>query len=234
LHCLKDDGIVFTSTFELSTSSVNTRLEKDMPESKTALIKNSGKKTFVIDPDENKSSDFDISKMMNIVMLAIYAEYRGYSHDDMIQIVKESVPAKFVEGNIKAYLKGIEIAQAEFSKLKGNDMELPEGVILLDSLGDLQPYNTSPILVCGSHCGDDGTFARKVKNCAIKAVFLNNAGVGKNQAGIRGLAHYEAENILACAVDCHSAEIGIARDTWESGTIGHLNTLAAKGRHTNR
>jgi uncharacterized protein YunC (DUF1805 family) len=107
-------------------------------------------------------------------------------------------------------------------------MELPEGVILLDSLGDLQPYNTSPILVCGSHCGDDGTFARKVKNCAIKAVFLNNAGIGKNQAGIRGLAHYEAENILACAVDCHSAEIGIARDTWESGTIGHLNTLAQK------
>jgi uncharacterized protein YunC (DUF1805 family) len=105
-------------------------------------------------------------------------------------------------------------------------MELTEGVILLDSLGDLQAANTSPILVCGSHCGDNGTFARKLKNCHVKAVFLNNAGIGKNQAGISGLPHYQAENILACAVDRNSAEIGIARDTWESGIISHANTLA--------
>ena len=105
-------------------------------------------------------------------------------------------------------------------------MELPGGVILLDSLGDLQPDNTSPILVCASHCGDNGTFARKVKNYRVKAVFLNNAGIGKNQAGISGLSHYEAENVLACAVDHNSAEIGVARDTWESGIISHTNTLA--------
>ncbi|MEI6752738.1 MAG: hypothetical protein WCK78_06175 [Paludibacter sp.] len=105
-------------------------------------------------------------------------------------------------------------------------MELPEAVILLDSLGDVQPDNTSPILVCASHCGDNGTFARKLKNCHVKAVFLNNAGIGKNQAGISGLSHYEAENILACAVDHNSAEIGVSRDTWESGIISHSNTLA--------
>jgi hypothetical protein len=105
-------------------------------------------------------------------------------------------------------------------------MELPEGVVLLDSLGDLQPGNTSPILVCGSHCGGNRNLAGHVKNCHVKAVFLNNAGVGKNQAGIRGLTHYEAENILACAVDHDSAEIGIARDTWESGTISHISTQA--------
>lgn len=107
-------------------------------------------------------------------------------------------------------------------------MKLPEGVILLDSLGDLQPDNASPILVCASHCGDNGTFARKLKNCHVKAVFLNNAGIGKNQAGISGLVHYEIENILACAVDCNSAEIGVARDTWESGIISHTNNLAVK------
>jgi len=105
-------------------------------------------------------------------------------------------------------------------------MELPKGVILLDSLGDLQPDNSNPILVCGSHCGDNGTFARKLKNCHVKAVFLNNAGIGKNLAGISGLAHYEAENILACAVDHYSAEIGVANDTWESGIISHTNTMA--------
>ena len=103
-------------------------------------------------------------------------------------------------------------------------MKLPEGVVLLDSLGDLQHSNTSPILVCGSHCGGNQDFAGHVKNCHVKAVFLNNAGVGKNQAGIRGLTYYEAENILACAVDNDSAEIGIARDTYESGIISHTST----------
>jgi hypothetical protein len=105
-------------------------------------------------------------------------------------------------------------------------MELPEGIVLLDSLGDLNADNASPILVCASHCGDNGAFSRKLKNCHVKAVFLNNAGIGKNQAGISGLSHYEAENILACAVDHNSAEIGVARDTWESGIISHTNTMS--------
>ncbi len=107
-------------------------------------------------------------------------------------------------------------------------MELPENVILLDSLGDIHPDNTKPILVCASHCGDNGTFARKVKNCGVKAVFLNNAGIGKNQAGISGLPYYADEGILACAVDHYSAEIGVAADTWENGIISHTNTIAAK------
>lgn len=105
-------------------------------------------------------------------------------------------------------------------------MEIPEGVVLLDSLGDLQPGNTHPILVCASHCGGNEALAKQIKNCHVKVVFLNNAGVGKNQAGIRGLSYYDAENILACAVDHNSAEIGISRDTWESGIISHTSTKA--------
>ena len=107
-------------------------------------------------------------------------------------------------------------------------MKLPDHIALLDSLGDLQTGNTSPILVCGSHCGGTRDLARHVKSCRVKAVFLNNAGVGKNQAGIRGLTNYEAENILACAVDHNSAEIGIARDTWESGIVSHTSAQAEK------
>jgi len=108
----------------------------------------------------------------------------------------------------------------------GRGLELPAGVVLLDSLGDLQPGNTSPILVCGSHCGGNRDLARHVRNCHVQAVFLNNAGIGKNQAGIRGLANYEAEHVLACAVDNYSAEIGIACDTYESGIISHMTRQA--------
>jgi len=105
-------------------------------------------------------------------------------------------------------------------------VKLPEGVVLLDSLGDLQPCNTAPILVCGSHCGGNGDLARHVKECHVKAVFLNNAGVGKNQAGIRELTHYDAESVLACAVDHYSAEIGIASETYQYGVISHTSPIA--------
>ena len=105
-------------------------------------------------------------------------------------------------------------------------MEFPKGVILLDSLGDLEPENESPILVCGSHCGGNRDLASNVKNCNVQAVFLNSAGIGKNSAGIRGLEHYNEEYIMACAVDHNSAEIGIALDTWESGIISRANEQA--------
>ena len=113
LHSLKEDGVILTSTFELTSTSVNTRLQKDLPESKTEIIKRSAKRIFIINPDEHKCLDFDINKMMNVVMLGYYAQLRSYSHDDMIQIVRENVPAKFVEGNIKAYEMGTKIAQDE-------------------------------------------------------------------------------------------------------------------------
>jgi indolepyruvate ferredoxin oxidoreductase, beta subunit len=113
LHCLKDGGAILTSTYELTSSSVNTGLEKDMPESKTGIIRKSDKKTFIIDPAEYKNCEFDISKMMNVVMLGYYAELRGYAHDEMIEIIKESVPERFVSGNIKAYQLGTTIAISE-------------------------------------------------------------------------------------------------------------------------
>ena len=113
LHCLKDDGVVLTSTHELTSSTVNTGLQKDMPESKTAIIKRSDKKVFAIDPTKHKSPDFDISKMMNIVMLGFYAEFRGYAHDDMTRIVKESVPKRYIEGNLKAYELGSTISKSD-------------------------------------------------------------------------------------------------------------------------
>lgn len=103
---------------------------------------------------------------------------------------------------------------------------LPEGIVLLDSLGDLTAENTNPILVCGSHCGGSRNLARQVKNCHVKAVFLNNAGIGKNDAGTKGLVHYQAEGVLACAVNHYSAEIGVSQDTWECGIISHINALA--------
>jgi indolepyruvate ferredoxin oxidoreductase beta subunit len=115
LHTLKEDGIIITSTYELTTTSVNTRLLKDLPESKTEIIKRSQNKTYLVNPAEHKNSEFDISKMMNIVLLGYYAELRGYSHQDLMQIVQESVPEQFVQQNLKAYEMGTTIACRQFA-----------------------------------------------------------------------------------------------------------------------
>ena len=53
--------------------------------------------------------------MMNIVMLGYYAEFRGYAHEEMIQIIRESVPARFIEGNLKAYELGRTAFRAELA-----------------------------------------------------------------------------------------------------------------------
>ncbi|HKK81810.1 MAG TPA: 2-oxoacid:acceptor oxidoreductase family protein [Prolixibacteraceae bacterium] len=113
LHCMKEEGVILTSTYELASSSVNARLQKDLPESKTEIIKRSDYTTHIVDPKEHENPEFNINKMMNVVMLGFYAEIRSYSHDDFIQIVRESVPEKFVEGNIKAYGLGAKIARGE-------------------------------------------------------------------------------------------------------------------------
>lgn len=115
LHCLKEDGVIFTSTYELTSSSVNAGLQKDLPEPKTDIIKRSDNKTFIINPNEHKCPDVDIGKMMNVVMLGYYAEFRGYAQEDMNAIIRESAPARFVEGNLKAYELGTTICRAELA-----------------------------------------------------------------------------------------------------------------------
>ena len=116
LHSLSKEGIILSSTYELTTTSVNARLQKPMSEDKTELIKAAKNKTYIIDTEEHKSEEFNISKMMNIFMLGYYAELRAYPHDEMIEIVKESVPAKFIEGNLIAYKKGAAVASAELAQ----------------------------------------------------------------------------------------------------------------------
>ena len=51
--------------------------------------------------------------MMNVVMLGFYSAFRGYAHDDMIGIIKESVPKRFIEGNLRAYELGTTIYGAD-------------------------------------------------------------------------------------------------------------------------
>lgn len=55
---------------------------------------------------------------------------------------------------------------------------------------------------------------------------FNDAGVGKDQAGIAGLELLQAEGLAACTVSHLSARIGQARSTLDEGIVSHANPLA--------
>ena len=68
-----------------------------------------------------------------------------------------------------------------------------------------------------------GEFALEVP---LKAVFFNDAGVDKEDAGIVALAMLQSKGVAAGTVAHTSARIGDAQDTWESGVISYVNEAA--------
>jgi uncharacterized protein YunC (DUF1805 family) len=60
------------------------------------------------------------------------------------------------------------------------------------------------------------------------AAFFNDAGIGKNAAGIKGFEVLDEHGIIAAAVSHASAEIANARDTYDNGIITRVNKAAEK------
>jgi hypothetical protein len=99
-------------------------------------------------------------------------------------------------------------------------------VILMDSITKLSPEDAGAIVVSASHGGvSSGEFALAVP---VKVVFFNDAGVGKDNAGIVALDMLEARGVAAGTVAHTSARIGDSRDMWESGVISHVNSTARR------
>lgn len=99
-------------------------------------------------------------------------------------------------------------------------------VILVDSITQITPEDAGAIVVSGSHGGrSSGGYALEVP---LAAVFFNDAGVGKDDAGIAALAMLQAAGVAAGTVASASARIGDATDTWESGVLSHVNEAASR------
>ena len=103
-------------------------------------------------------------------------------------------------------------------------MPLNPPLVLAHSITKLGTDAADAVIVCGSHGGVySGYLAAK---SAVRAVVLNDAGVGKDAAGIGALAYLEALGIAAACADHNSCRIGDALDMITRGTISHANALA--------
>jgi hypothetical protein len=97
---------------------------------------------------------------------------------------------------------------------------------LLDSVAAVEPRHRGLLVVTGSHGGASAAaYAARVR--AWLYVF-NDAGIGKDAAGIAALAVLDTNGQAAIAVAHTSARIGEAADTWAGGTISHVNAAAAR------
>lgn len=101
----------------------------------------------------------------------------------------------------------------------------PNGrVVVMDSITKVSAQDRGCIVVSASHGGaSSGEFALEVP---LKVVFFNDAGVGKDDAGISALAMLQQRGVAGGTVSHTSACIGDAQDTWDHGVVSHVNALA--------
>ena len=99
-------------------------------------------------------------------------------------------------------------------------------VLVLDSATRLTAEAADAVVVCGSHGGLYPAWLGA--QAGVRAIVLNDAGVGRHQAGIAGIHWLDALGIPACAVDYRSARIGDGADTHASGLVTTANDTAAQ------
>lgn len=101
-------------------------------------------------------------------------------------------------------------------------------LLLLDTITAIDDSCAGAVIVSGSHGGVSSSGFVERAMARPHAVFFNDAGVGKDCAGIVALERLEALGV-ACAVYSHdSARIGDAGDGYENGVVTHANAGARR------
>lgn len=98
-------------------------------------------------------------------------------------------------------------------------------IVLMDSISYIDEHDRGAVVVSGSHGGVSS--ARYALGVPLIGVVFNDAGIGKDRAGIAGLDLLDQVGVPAMAVTHTSARIGDAADTWANGVISAVNTAAA-------
>ena len=103
---------------------------------------------------------------------------------------------------------------------------MTRSLYLIDSITQITAEMGDAVIVSGSHGGVSS--ASYVVNAprAPFAVFFNDAGVGKDAAGIEALNILDDIGVFAFAYGHDSARIGQAQDGLDNGVVTHLNAMA--------
>jgi hypothetical protein len=97
----------------------------------------------------------------------------------------------------------------------------------LDSASLVLPEHRDAIVVTGSHGGLLGGKPETALKYDVLGALYNDAGIGRDEAGISRLPALDARGIAAATVASASARIGDARSTYEDGIVSRTNARAA-------
>ena len=112
--------------------------------------------------------------------------------------------------------------------LEGGLVVLGRPLLLVDSITEAVRHGADAVVVSGSHGGLSA--ARFALAARPHAVAFNDAGIGKDGAGIAALAWLQAHGIAAVAVAHDSARIGEALSTWNDGVISAAQRSGHRAR----
>jgi len=97
-------------------------------------------------------------------------------------------------------------------------------LLVADSITHLPPDVAGRVMVCASH---GGLYAGRCAQVArVVAALFNDAGIGRDRAGVAGLAFLDRHSIPAAAVSHRSARIGDGRDSYDRGVVSTVNAAA--------
>src|SRR5215210_5970371 len=100
------------------------------------------------------------------------------------------------------------------------------GILAADTITKLPPDAAGQVVVSGSHGGRyPGYLAARA---GLRAVILNDAGVGKDEAGIGSLAYLAGLGVAAAVVSHASCRIGDTQDMIARGRVSRSNDAARK------
>jgi hypothetical protein len=97
-------------------------------------------------------------------------------------------------------------------------------VRVVDSITELGPRDAGCLAVSGSHGGISS--ARYALAARPRLSIFNDAGVGKDEAGLAALPFLQSHGLAACTVAHDSARIGEAQSTLDEGIVSHVNAMA--------
>lgn len=101
-----------------------------------------------------------------------------------------------------------------------------DSIVVMDSVAYMSDEFAGKVEVCGSHGGESA--AGHVLKFKPGGVISNDAGKGKDNAGISGLKLCDDAGVPAVTVDAFSARIGDGMDTYESGIVSAVNERAMR------
>jgi hypothetical protein len=98
-------------------------------------------------------------------------------------------------------------------------------VLILDSATQLGREHRGRVVIAGSHGGLYPAYL--AAKASLLGVVFNDAGIGKDAAGIASLGYLERMGIPAATVSHLSARIADGADIARRGTVSHINAIAA-------